>query len=68
MKVWKISGFILLLIWLVVAAFIWFRTTDGAGIYQTIQIKEVTLLIWVIFAIPVFITYIIWGIILKRKK
>lgn len=68
MKAWKISGSILLIIWLIVAAFIWFRSVDGAGVTQTLQLKEITLMIWGIFAIPFIIGYAIWGIVLKRKR
>ena len=57
MKAWKISGSILLVIWLVVAAFIWFRSVDGAGVTQTMQLKEITL-----------IGYAIWGIVLRKKN
>ena len=67
MKAWKISGLIVLIIWIVVAALIWFRNVDGAGVAQTVQLKEITLLIWLIFAIPVMIGYIVWFVILKRK-
>lgn len=66
MKAWKISGLIVLIIWIVVAALIWFRNVDGAGVAQTVQLKEITLLIWLIFAIPVIIGYIVWFVILKR--
>lgn len=67
MKAWKISGLIVLIIWIVVAALIWFRNVDGAGVAQTVELKEITLLIWLIFAIPVIIGYIVWFVILKRK-
>ena len=67
MKAWKISGLIVLIIWIVVAALIWFRNVDGAGVAQTVQLKEITLLIWLIFAIPVTIGDIVWFVILKRK-
>lgn len=67
MKAWKISGLIVLIIWIVVAALIWFRNVDGAGVAQTVQLKEITLLIWLIFAIPVIIGYIVWFVILKIK-
>ena len=67
MKAWKISGLIVLIIWIVVAALIWFRNVDGAGVAQTVQLKEITLLIWLIFVIPVIIGYIVWFVILKRK-
>lgn len=50
------------------AAIIWFRNVDGAGVAQTAQLKEITLLIWLIFAIPVIIGYLIWFIVLKRKQ
>ena len=56
-----------MIIWIVVAALIWFRNVDGAGVAQTVQLKEITLLIWLIFAIPVIIGYIVWFVILKRK-
>ena len=68
MKAWKTSGLIVLLAWIVVAAIIWFINIDGAGVARTVQLKEVTLLIWLIFAIPVVIGYVIWFIVLKRRQ
>lgn len=68
MKAWKISGLIVLIIWIVVAALIWFRNVDGAGVAQTVQLKEITLLIWLIFAIPVIIGYIVWFVILRENS
>jgi heme/copper-type cytochrome/quinol oxidase subunit 2 len=59
MKAWKTSGLIVLLVWIAIAAIIWFRNVDGAGVAQTAQLKEITLLIWLIFAIPVIIGYLI---------
>ena len=68
MKAWKTSGLIVLLVCIAIAAIIWFRNVDGAGVAQTAQLKEITLLIWLIFAIPVIIGYLIWFIVLKRKQ
>ena len=68
MKAWKPSGLIVLLVWIIVAAIIWCRNGDGAGVAQTVQLKEVTLMIWLIFAIPIAIGYVIWFIILKRRQ
>ncbi|QNQ80299.1 DUF3923 family protein [Lactobacillus sp. PV034] len=68
MKAWKISGMIVLLFWLIVAAIIWFRRIDGAGVVQNVQMREITLLIWCVFAIPVIIGYIIWFIGLNKKS
>lgn len=67
MKTWKISGLIILISWLIIATIIWFRNIDGAGVTQTPRLKEITLIIWVICAVPILIGYIIWGFILKRK-
>ena len=68
MKAGKPSGLIVLLVWIIVAAIIWFRNIDGAGVAQTVPFKEVTLMIWLIFAIPIAIGYVIWFIILKRRQ
>lgn len=68
MKAWKISGSIVLLFWLIGSAIIWFRNVDGAGVVQTPKLREITLLIWVICAIPVIIGYLIWFMVLKNKK
>lgn len=68
MKAWKTSGLIVLLVWIIVAVIIWFRNIDGAEVAQTVQLKEVTLMIWLIFAIPIAIGYVIWFIILKRRQ
>lgn len=67
MKAWKISGSIVLLFWLIVSAIIWFRKVDGAGVVQTPKLREITLLIWFIFAVPVIIGYLIWFFIEKKK-
>lgn len=67
MKAWKISGLVVLLAWLVVAAIIGFRSVDGAGVVQTVQLKEATLLIWLAVAVPIVFGYVIWLIVLKRK-
>lgn len=68
MKAWRISGAIILLFWLIVAVIIWFRNVNGAGAVQTVQIKEITLLIWFVFAIPFIIGYLIWFIKLKKRS
>lgn len=68
MKAWKTRGLIVLLVGIIVAAIIWFRNIDGAEVAQTVQLKEVTLMIWLIFAIPIAIGYVIWFIILKRRQ
>ncbi|CDF76088.1 DUF3923 family protein [Lactobacillus acidophilus] len=68
MKAGKPSGLIVLLVWIIVAAIIWFINIDGAGVAQKVQLKEVTLMIWLIFAIPIAIGYVIWFIILKRRQ
>ena len=57
-----------MLVWIAIAAIIWFMNVDGAGGAQTAQLKEMTLLIWLLFAIPVIIGYPIWVIVLKRKQ
>lgn len=68
MKAWKTSGLIVLLVWIIVAVIIWFRNIDGAEVAQTVQLKEVTLMIWLIFVSPIAIGYVIWFIILKRRQ
>jgi hypothetical protein len=67
MKAWKISGLIVLIFWLITAAFIWFRNVDGAGVVQTLRMKELTLLFWVILAIPIIIGYGIWLAFLTKN-
>ncbi|WP_308558063.1 DUF3923 family protein [uncultured Lactobacillus sp.] len=67
MKAWKISGLIVLVFWLITAVFIWFRNVDGAGVVQTLQMKELTLLFWVILAIPIIIGYGIWLAFLAKN-
>lgn len=68
MKAWKISGSILLAIFILVAIFLLFRGIDGAGVVQTVQLKLVNLLLWIIFAVPFVIGYAIWFHVLKKKS
>ena len=41
MKAWKTSGLIVLLVWIAIAAIIWFRNVDGAGIAQTLSLIHI---------------------------
>ena len=45
MKAWKISGGIVLLLYVVISVFICIRKVDGAGIVQTPEMRNITLII-----------------------
>lgn len=46
MKAWKISGDIVLLLYVVISVFICIRKVDGAGVVQTLEMRNITLIIW----------------------
>ncbi len=46
MKAWKISGSIVLLLYAVTSVFICIRKVDGAGVVQTPEMRNITLIIW----------------------
>ncbi|MCR1916134.1 DUF3923 family protein [Lactobacillus taiwanensis] len=46
MKAWKISGGIVLLLYVVISVFICIRKVDGAGVVQTLEMRNITLIIW----------------------
>ena len=69
MRSWKISGSVVLILFLITLAWIWIRQVDGAGIVQTMQIKEITTVILVVAFLPVLIGYLIWlAVLLKKQK
>lgn len=59
MKAWKISGSIVLLLYAVISVFICIRKVDGAGVVQTPEMRNITLIIF---------SYLIWLAILKHSK
>lgn len=46
MKAWKISGGIVLLLYVVISVFICIRKVDGADVVQTLEMRNITLIIW----------------------
>ncbi|MDK7951973.1 DUF3923 family protein [Lactobacillus paragasseri] len=68
MKAWKISGSIVLLLYAVTSVFICIRKVDGAGVVQTPEMRNITLIIWGIFGLIILIGYLIWLAILKHSK
>lgn len=67
MKAWKISGSIVLILFIAVSIFIGVRKVDGAGVVQTPELKIATLMIWGIFGLIVLVGYLIWLAVLKKK-
>lgn len=68
MKAWKISGGIVLLLYVVISVFLCGRKVDGAGIVQTPEMRNITLIIWGVFGLIVLIGYLIWLAVLKHNK
>lgn len=46
MKVWEISGSIVLILFIVISIFLCVRKIDGAGVVQTPEMRNITLIIW----------------------
>lgn len=46
MKAWKISGSIVLILFIVISIFLCVRKVDGAGVVQTPEMRNITLIIW----------------------
>lgn len=68
MKVWKISGSIVLILFIVISIFLCVRKIDGAGVVQTPEMRNITLIIWGVFGLIILIGYLIWLAILKHSK
>ncbi|MFR3279789.1 MAG: DUF3923 family protein [Lactobacillus paragasseri] len=68
MKAWKISGSIVLILFIVISIFLCVRKIDGAGVVQTPEMRIITLIIWGVFGLIILISYLIWPAILKHSK
>lgn len=68
MKAWKISGSIVLFLYVVISVFICIRKVDGAGVVQTPEMRNITLIIWGVFGLSILIGYLIWIEVLKHSK
>lgn len=68
MKAWKISGGIVLLLYVVISVFICIRKVDGAGVVQTPEMRNITLIIWGVFGLIILICYLIWLAVLQHSK
>lgn len=68
MKVWKISGSIVLILFIVISIFLFVRKVDGAGVVQTPEMRNITLIIWGVFGLIILICYLIWLAVLKHSK
>ena len=68
MKAWKISGSIVLILFIVISIFLCVRKIDGAGVVQTPEMRNITLIIWGVFGLIILIGYLIWLAVLKHSK
>lgn len=68
MKVWKISGSIVLILFIVISIFLCVRKVDGAGVVQTPEMRNITLIIWGVVGLIILICYLIWLAVLKHSK
>ena len=68
MKVWKISGSIVLILFIVISIFLCVRKVDGAGVVQTPEMRNITLIIWGVFGSIILIGYLIWLAVIKHSK
>ena len=68
MKAWKISGSIVLILFIVISIFLRVRKVDGAGVVQTPEMRNITLIIWGVFGLIILIGYLIWLAVLKHSK
>lgn len=68
MKAWKISGSIVLILFIVISIFLCVRKVDGAGVVQTLEMRNITLIIWGVFGLIILIGYLIWLAVLKHSK
>ena len=68
MKVWKISGSIVLILFIVISIFLCVRKVHGAGVVQTPEMRNITLIIWGVFGLIILICYLIWLAVLKHSK
>ncbi|MGX4763498.1 DUF3923 family protein [Holzapfeliella sp. JNUCC 72] len=64
----KVLGYILSLIFLGVSLFLWFRGADGSGLANTMQVKLVSLTIWIAFSLIVLAIYLVTYHFIRRRS
>ncbi|MPW15298.1 DUF3923 family protein [Lactobacillus helveticus] len=67
MKTWKISGSIVLVLFVAVSVYLSVRKVDGAGVAQTPELRNITLIIRGVFGLIILIGYLIWLAVLKYR-
>lgn len=67
MKTWKISGSIVLVLFVAVSVYLSVRKVDRAGVAQTPELRNITLIIWGVFGLIILIGYLIWLAVLKHR-
>lgn len=68
MKVFKISGYIWLAIFIIGDLFLWFRKTDGAGVPNSMTNRLISLGVWIFLFLVIFMAYVIWHHRLMKNK
>ena len=68
MKAWKISGGIVLLLYVVISVFICIRKVDVSSYFVKEKLRNITLIIWGVFGLIILIGYLIWLAVLKHNK
>ncbi|WP_281508910.1 DUF3923 family protein [Lactobacillus taiwanensis] len=51
-----------------ISIFLCVRKIDGAGVVQTPEMRNITLIIWGVFGLIILIGYLIWLAVLKHNK
>lgn len=57
-----------LILFIVISIFLCVRKVDGAGVVQTPEMRNITLIIWGVFGLIILICYLIWLAVLKHSK
>lgn len=67
MKSLKITSFLTLILYIVGLLFLIFRTSDGAGIQNSLSIGIISVIIWSILFVFIFVILLVLYIILKKR-
>lgn len=67
MRLWEVICTIETLVFVSVGIFIWFRPVDGAGVVNTLLNKEISIGIWFVLLLCIYVGNLIWLFLIKKS-
>ena len=68
MRLWFLACSIEILVFVLVGLFIWFRSDVGAVVFDTMTNKTVSLGIWIILFLCIYIGNLVWLYLIKKRR